>query len=158
MSPEKHDKAFIATFGIVLGFLGAFTVTIWAIAHAIGGHEPTEAEARARVEERTKPVGTVVTDAKQLLAMTAAAPARAAMNGDEVVAKICGACHGTGVLGAPKIGDKGEWAKRKAAGMAALLANSIKGKNQMPARGGDPSLTDAEVKAAVELMLKKSGV
>ena len=48
--------------------------------------------------------------------------------------------------------------KRKAAGMSALLANSIKGKNQMPARGGDPSLSDAEVKAAVELMLKQTGV
>ncbi len=158
MSPEKHDKAFIATFGIVLGFLGAFTATIWVLAHSIGGHELTEAEARARVEERIKPVGTVVTDARQLLAMTPAAPARPAMSGDEVVTRVCGACHGTGVLGAPKIGDKAEWARRKAAGMAALMANSMKGKNQMPARGGDPSLSDAEVKAAVEMMLKKSGV
>ena len=157
MNPEQHDKAFIGTFMIILGFLGAFTGTIWAIAHSVGAHEPSEAEARRLIEERIKPVGTVVTDASQLLAATAA-PARAAMGGEEVVTKICSACHGAGVLGAPKIGDKADWGKRKAAGMAALLASSMKGKNQMPARGGDPSLSDAEVKAAVEHMLKKSGV
>jgi len=85
-------------------------------------------------------------------------PARAPMSGAEIVTKVCGACHGSGVLNAPKIGDKAEWSKRKAAGMAALLASSIKGKNQMPARGGDASLSDAEVKAAVEQMLKQTGV
>lgn len=158
MNPEQHDKAFIKTFLAVLGFLGAFTVSIWAIAHTIGGHEPVEGETRARIEERIKPLGQVATDASQLVAMTApAAAARAPMSGEEVVTKVCSACHGAGVLGAPKIGDKAEWAKRKAAGMSALMASSMKGKNQMPARGGDPSLTDDEIKAAVEHMLKQSG-
>lgn len=159
MNPEQHDKAFIKTFGAVLGFLGVFTASIWVIAHAVGGHEPAEDEARARIEERIKPLGQVATDASQLVAMTApAAAARAPMSGAEVVTRVCGACHGSGVLNAPKIGDKAEWAKRKAAGMSALMASSIKGKNQMPARGGDPSLTDDEMKAAVEHMLKQSGV
>jgi cytochrome c5 len=159
VNPEQHDKSFVATFLVVVGILGAFTVTIWIIAHAVGGHEPAEAEVRAGVEERIKPLGRVVTDASQLLAVSApAAAARAPMSADDVVARVCGACHGTGVLNAPKVGDKAEWARRKAAGVAALVASSIKGKNQMPARGGDPSLSDGEVKAAVELMLKQSGV
>ncbi|MGH8481182.1 MAG: c-type cytochrome [Nevskiaceae bacterium] len=158
MNPEHHDKTFVATFLVVLGILGAFTVTIWIVAHAIGGHEPTDVEAHARIQERIRPLGQVVTDASQLLAMAAPAQAaRAPLSADEVITKVCAVCHGTGVLDAPKIGDTAEWNKRKAAGMGALVANSIQGKNQMPARGGDPSLTDDEVKAAVEQMLKQSG-
>jgi cytochrome c5 len=157
VNQEQHDKSFVGTFLVVLGFLGAFTATIWVIAHAIGKHEPTAEETSARVGERIKPVGQVVTDASQLLAAAPAAPARAPMGGADVVAKVCATCHGTGVLNAPKVGDKAEWSKRKAAGMAALLKNSIEGKNQMPPRGGDPSLSDDEVKAAVEHMLKQSG-
>ena len=159
MNTEHHDKTFVVTFLAVLGFLAAFTATIWIVAKAIGTHPVDEAEYAARVQERIKPVGQVVTDASQLLAMTKpAGPARAPMSAADVVAKVCTACHGTGVLNAPKIGDKAEWAKRKAAGMAVLMASSLNGKNAMPARGGDPSLSDAEIKAAIELMLKQSGV
>jgi cytochrome c5 len=99
---EQHDKAFIGTFSVVLGFLGAFTVTIWIAALAIGGHEPTEAETAALLEQRIKPVGEVVTDASRLLAMTAPPAARAPLSADEIVTRICSACHGTGVLNAPR--------------------------------------------------------
>ena len=155
MNTEQHDKTFVVTFAIVLGILGAFTVSIWVIAHAVGGHEPDEAEAKARIEERIKPVGEVITDEKMLLAAAAPAadaPARAPMSGKDVVAKVCGACHNTGVLNAPKTGDKAEWNKR--GNLATLLASAKAGKNAMPPKGGDPSLTDAELKAAIEEMLK----
>lgn len=159
MSAEHHDKTFVATFLAVLGFLGAFTVVIIIIANRISAADAADEAAVARVAERIRPVGQVVTDPSRLLAMApAAAVARAPMTGAEIVTKVCGACHGSGVLNAPKIGDKAEWSKRKAAGMSALVANSIKGKNQMPARGGDPSLSDDEVKSAVEHMLKQTGV
>ena len=152
MNTEQHDKTFMVTFAIVLGFLGAFTITIWVIAHAVGGHEPDDAEAKARIEERIKPVGDVITDEKMLLAAAPAATARAPMSGKEVVAKVCGACHNTGVLNAPKTGDKAEWNRR--GNLAALVASARQGKNAMPPKGGDPSLTDEELKAAIEEMLK----
>ncbi len=158
MNPEHHDKTFVVTFLAVLAFLGTFTLGIIAIANFISAPEAADAATLARIEERIKPVGQVITDEKMLLAAAPAAPARAPMSGAEIVTKVCGACHGAGVLGAPKIGDKAEWNKRKAAGMSALLANSVKGKNQMPPRGGDPSLSDDEVKAAVQEMLKQTGV
>lgn len=158
MNPHQHDKAFVATFLAVLGFLGAFTTVIIVIANSISAPEAADPQSLARIEERIKPVGQVITDPAKLLEVAAAAPARAPMTGEQIVAKVCSACHGTGVLNAPKIGDKAAWSKLKAAGMAAMLSNAIKGKNQMPARGGDPSLSDAEVKAAVELMLKQTGV
>ncbi|MGH8441381.1 MAG: c-type cytochrome [Nevskiaceae bacterium] len=157
MNPEQHDKTFIVTFGIVLGILGGFTFTIILIANLLAAH-PADAATVARVEERIKPVGEVVTDASKLLEVASAGPARAPMTGSEIVGKVCGACHGTGVLNAPKIGDKAAWGTLKAQGIKMLLASSIKGKNQMPARGGDASLSDAELKAAIEDMLKQTGL
>jgi cytochrome c5 len=109
-------------------------------------------DALLRLESRIKPVGEVITDEKMLLAATPAATARAPMTGPEIVTKVCGACHGSGVLGAPKIGDKAAWSGR--GNLNALVASALKGKNQMPPRGGDPSLSDAEVKAAVQELVK----
>jgi cytochrome c5 len=62
-------------------------------------------------------------------------------------------CHAAGVAGAPKAGDKAAWAPRLGAGVDALYANSIKGKNAMPPKGGNLSLPDADVKAAVDYMV-----
>jgi cytochrome c5 len=157
---EHHDKSFVLTFLAVLGFLGSFTVGIIVISNLVAAKEPDDKGALARLEERIKPAGEVITDPAVLMAMAAAAPAtaHAPMSGAEIVTKVCGACHGAGVLGAPKIGDKGEWGKRKAVGLNALVASAIKGKNAMPPKGGDPSLTDAEVKSAIQEMLKQTGV
>jgi cytochrome c5 len=154
LNTQQHDKTFVATFAIVLGILGAFTVTIWVVAHAIGAQqlEQDEADLKARLEERIKPVGQVVTDASQLLAAAPAATARPPMSGKEVVTKVCGACHASGVLNAPKIGDKAEWNKR--GNLTALLAGAKNGKNAMPPKGGDPSLSDEELKAAIAEMVK----
>jgi len=156
---EKHDKTFLFTFTLVLGFIGAFTIAIMFIARLISTADAEDPAAVARMEERIKPVGQVITDPAKLLEVAAAAPARAPMTGEQVVAKVCGACHGTGVLNAPKVGDKAAWGKLKAMGINALVASAIKGKGQnMQPRGGDPSLSDAEVKAAVEQMLKQTGI
>jgi cytochrome c5 len=159
VNPEHHDKTFVLTFLAVLGFLGAFTVGIIVISNFVAASEPDDKGELARIAQRIKPAGEVVTDPAALLALAAAdkPAARAPMSGEEVVTKLCGACHTAGTLGAPKIGDKGEWAKRKAGGINALVASAIKGKNAMPPKGGDPSLSDDEVKAAVQDMLKKSG-
>ncbi|HHE07429.1 MAG TPA: cytochrome c5 family protein [Chlorobaculum parvum] len=72
----------------------------------------------------------------------------------------CAMCHKTGMMGAPKVGDKAEWAHRIKQGMNALVANSIKGykgaKGMMPAKGGNPKLTDAQVGNAVAYMVGHS--
>jgi cytochrome c5 len=151
---QQHDKTFVTTFLLVLGFLGTFTFAISVIAGLLSAPDQQEAGFVARIEERTRPVGQVITDEKMLLAATPAssAAARPPMGGAEVVTKVCGACHASGVLGAPKIGDTGAWTKRGA--LNALVASAIKGKNAMPPRGGDPSLSDDEIKAAVQEMLK----
>jgi cytochrome c5 len=75
--------------------------------------------------------------------------------GKKIFESACAACHTTGAAGAPKIGDKGEWAKRLQKGVDTLHANAIKGIGAMPPKGG-ASASDAEVKAAVEYMLAQS--
>ena len=75
-----------------------------------------------------------------LLMQHGALGAVAEKSGKEVVESACIACHGSGVNGAPKIGDNQAWSKRAAQGLSSLTANAIKGIRQMPAHGGNPGL------------------
>ena len=87
----------------------------------------------------------------------AAAPSDGQPRSAEVVYNtICKACHEAGVAGAPKTGDKAAWAPRIATGMATLIKVATEGKNAMPPRGGDATLTDAELKATVEFLVGKA--
>lgn len=85
-------------------------------------------------------------------APTPAAAAPAAGNGKKVYDSACVACHASGVAGAPKFGDKGAWAPRLATGLDALTGSAIKGKGAMPPKGGNASIPDADIRAAVEYM------
>ena len=85
-----------------------------------------------------------------------AAAAPAAADGKKVYEGMCIACHGAGVAGAPKLGDKAAWAPRLAQGAATLHDHAIKGfqgkAGVMPPKGGNAALSDADVKAAVDFM------
>ena len=76
-----------------------------------------------------------------------------AASGKDVYESTCAACHGAGVAGAPKLGDKAVWAPRLATGAKALQAAALKGKGVMPPKGGNAALSDADVIAAVNFML-----
>jgi len=75
-------------------------------------------------------------------------------SGKEVYAMSCITCHGEGVVGSPKIGDKISWQTRIIKGEEALITSVINGLNIMPPRGGNKTLSDEEIKQAVEYMLK----
>jgi len=97
-------------------------------------------------------------------AAVAAAPAAPAAPentlGKSIYGKTCAMCHAAGVAGAPKPGDKADWGPRIAQGKDTLYKHAIEGftgaKGMMPARGGGTSLSDDEVKAAVDFMADKS--
>ena len=82
-------------------------------------------------------------------ATSGALPANA---GETRYKETCFACHATGVLGAPKFGNKADWAPRIATGLDTLVAAAIHGLGPMPPRGGS-NASDAEIKAAVEYMV-----
>jgi cytochrome c5 len=67
--------------------------------------------------------------------------------------KACTVCHGAGIAGAPKAGDKAAWSPRIAQGKQTLYDHAIKGIRAMPAKGGNAALSDDEVKAAVDVMV-----
>jgi cytochrome c5 len=87
----------------------------------------------------------------------AAAPAAQTVavkaDGKKVYETTCITCHGAGVANAPKFGDKKAWAMHLMHGVDHLYENALKGTGAMPPRGGNLTLSDAEVKAAVDYML-----
>ena len=93
--------------------------------------------------------------ASALTALPAAAqPER---TGEQVVQYQCVLCHGTGVGGAPKIGDSKAWDKRASSGIDPLVRSAVNGRNGMPPNGGLAGLSESELRAAIRYMLDKSG-
>lgn len=90
----------------------------------------------------------------------AAAVSAKASAGQSTYAATCVACHGTGVLGSPKLGDKVDWQARIARGRDTLYQHAINGytgqKGVMPPKGGNAALPDTEVRAAVDYMITQS--
>ncbi|MBL8458412.1 cytochrome c5 family protein [Zoogloea sp.] len=93
----------------------------------------------------------------------APAPAPAAADGGkgaDIFKKTCAMCHQTGVAGAPKLGDKADWGPRIAQGNDTLYKHAIEGfngaKGAMPAKGGNPALSDDDMKAVVDFMVAKA--
>lgn len=80
----------------------------------------------------------------------------AAADGKAVYDKVCFACHAQSVANSPKLGDKAAWAPRIQQGTDTLVQSVIKGKGAMPPKAGNPSLSDAEIRAAVEFMTSQS--
>lgn len=111
------------------------------------------------IAKRLEPVGQVCVQGKECKGMEVATPVGGgggAKTPDEVITKHCNACHGSGVLGAPKIGAEGaaDWAKRakEQGGLDGLLAKAITGINSMPPKGTCADCSDAELKGAIEKM------
>jgi cytochrome c5 len=115
--------------------------------------EPAAAAAPAAPAAPATPVPT------EAVATTAAAPA-ANEAGEKVFKSTCAMCHQSGAAGAPIAGNKGDWGPRIAQGKDTLYTHAINGftgqKGAMPAKGGNTSLADADVKAAVDYMVAKA--
>lgn len=85
-----------------------------------------------------------------------AAASVAAADGKAVYARTCAACHANGVANAPKLADKAAWEPRVKAGKDALIASVLKGKGAMPPKGGNASLSDEDVRAAVDYIVAQT--
>jgi len=107
------------------------------------------------IAERINPVGKVCLEGDECGSATAAAAA-GPMGPADIYQASCFACHGTGALGAPKVGDAAAWTERSAKGVDMLIANAINGINSMPARGTCASCSDDDIAATVTYMLDNS--
>jgi len=139
---------------VLLAFLVPIATIVMIVQIVTGGIEvDSRAMSEDAVARRLKPVGEVA------LAETGAAtgaPAAASSDGSKVYQSVCVACHGSGVLGAPKLGDKAAWKPRLAQGLSTLDEHAIKGIRGMPPKGANPSLSDGDVSAAVDYMVSQS--
>lgn len=122
--------------------------------------QEAQPEAAATEEQAADTEQAAAADAEQAPAAdakqeVAAAPSWASIDGEKVYRGICFSCHDMGIAQAPQLGKATAWEARIAAGMDALYTNSIKGKGIMPAKGGNPALSDDEIKAAVDWMVQQ---
>lgn len=75
------------------------------------------------------------------------------LDGKRVYIQTCAACHTNGVAGAPRFGSRGDWAERLSRGRTVLERSVLKGKDGMPPKGGNASLTDVHALAALDYIL-----
>ena len=108
------------------------------------------------IAERLQPIGALCLQGEDCGGVVAAPAAGPAKSPEETYNTGCMACHNTGAAGAPKKGDVAAWEPRLAQGMDTLYTHAINGFNAMPARGGNPSLSDDEVKGAVDYLVENS--
>jgi len=109
---------------------------------------PAQAQSAAASKPATAPAAPAVTPSST--------PSPDLARGQQVYRQACAFCHDRGVAGAPKTGDAAAWSPRLAQGMDTLYSVAVRGKGAMPAKGGNPSLSDADVNAAVDYMIAQS--
>ncbi len=165
---NHDDAAFLRNFSLVIGGLCVVWLTAFVLAKVVNHMYSTTSDA-STAAMRTAPAGTLNTGAEPLIMATplssaapaaTAAAAPAAGSGDlgkDTYDRACFACHAQGIAGAPKTGDAVVWEPRIAQGRDILLNSALNGytgtAGMMPARGGNPSLSDDAVAAAVDYLI-----
>jgi len=126
----------------------AAVLALWAVT--------AQATTDEAIAERLKPVGEVCIMGEECKGVenVAASAGGGARTADDIIAKHCNACHGAGVLGAPKIGDTAAWKERAdhQGGLDGILAAAISGINAMPPKGTCADCTDEELREAIQKM------
>ena len=166
---RNYDLEFLKKFSMVIGFLMLVTLGLIVAAIFVHGQIPQEVnpEVVKRTEQRIAPVGAVYagsTGAAAQQAASAAAAAKAASqvayggttDGSVIFNNLCTGCHTSGAGGAPTL-DKAHWVARLPKGVDTLHKHAIEGftgtAGVMPAKGGNPALTNEQVIATVDWML-----
>jgi len=166
---RNHDLVFMKNFAQVIAVLVLITGGLILAGIYINNSQPEQVNpaAQAATEARIAPVGAVFAGETGAAAQAAAAAAAAeaakgqvayggTLDGGEIYGQLCGACHTAGAGGAPKL-LKAAWGARLAQGNETLQKHAIEGytgaAGMMPARGGNPSLTDEQVIATIDWMV-----
>lgn len=170
---NSTDQVFLKKFSLLIGFLMLVAVALIIVAVIVYSGAPRNKDSGLMqvTDSRIATVGGVYAGETGAAAMQAAkeAAAKAAASqvayggttdGSVIYGQLCQSCHGTGAGGAPKLDDKGHWGQRIAQGIDTLVKHATEGYTgalgMMPARGGNPALTDEQVKATVEWMVEQT--
>ena len=110
------------------------------------------------LEDRIKPIGQVYlegdVDGTAVVAEKSVAVAKKSRSGESVYTASCAGCHSIGVAGAPKFGNKADWASRLKRGIDDLVKVAISGKGAMPPKGTCATCSADELRAAIEHMVQ----
>ncbi len=164
------NKRYAMNVSIILGISVVLLLFIFVlVAHHRGISDRVRENRSAllatgsSVAERIKPVGQVSipsAEAQREPVKNVVAAPPPSRDGQQIYQTSCIVCHGAGIAGAPKLDDKGQWATRIAKGVDTLYASAVNGVQgsvgAMPAKGGNPALSNAEVRAAVDYMVVQS--
>lgn len=170
---SKQDTHFINVFSLVIGLLVVVAICIFAFARIIASQTQdkqvlSERDYSKSVAARIAPPTEEAVAGKDNSALAikteAGAPAGSASpvalpkSGSEVFQQVCSTCHGAGIAGAPKAGDKAAWAPRVAQGKPTLYEHAIKGfqgkTGVMPPKGGRTDLPDELITQGVDYMVQ----
>ena len=155
-APKADPMAKLLFLASAVAILIAVYVLLSSLVHTYQRNstkgEVDSTQLVALASDNLKPVGETATSDS----VAKAAPA-AARSGKEVYDAVCTVCHTAGVAGAPKLDDKAAWEPRVKTGLDSLLNSAMNGKGAMPPRGGNPAVTDDELKATIIYMTKQAG-
>ena len=146
---QLDSKNALGIAGVALGLAAAPLVLLYLLAQAINPSTGTAGDSMssASIAERLRPVA----------GFELVPAVKGPQTGQQVFEGLCTSCHTAGTNGAPKVGSGGDWAPRIGKGYDTLFQNAVQGFNQMPARGGNPKLSDLEIGRAIVYMTGKSG-
>lgn len=151
----QTDKSVVTTSVALLSGLALLATVLFMVAALMGVVNSVAPDdglrKQASVVERIKPVARVSFEQPK--------PAIAVkLSGQEVYNKVCAACHAVGVLNAPKVGAKDQWETRVAQGLDTLVTHAVTGIRAMPAKGGNPALTEDNLRESIVYMLGETGI
>jgi len=166
---NKNDAQFVNMFSLVIGILVAVALLLLVLARQVAARTEVKEVYEdpgyvASVLQRVEPVGREAVAGQDNSALAIQAPAGAGpsalpvpKDGKALFESVCSVCHGAGIAGAPKAGDKAAWGPRIAQGKATLYQHAIGGYNgkagAMPAKGGRTDLPDDLIKQGVDYMV-----
>ena len=156
MSDDAHDQGHTGPIKnpkqLLVTVLASFLIPIFGIIalvyYVVSENKPAAGAVNVEqaTAQRIQKVGTVeIRDAN-----------RALKTGEEVFKAQCTNCHTSGVAGAPKFGNAGDWGPRIKNGFEALVKSAVGGKNAMPPQAGG-EFEETEIARAVVYMANAAG-
>jgi cytochrome c5 len=152
MNLEKEKNALFELIVIIFGAILGGILFISLVTYDFHSSASSNVMVESKIKENIQPVAKI-----ELAQAVVEGAASGGKSGEEVYKAVCSVCHQAGMLNAPKFGDAQAWAPRISQGYETLVQHALRGIRSMPAKGGNASLSDAEVAGAVLYMANASG-